>query len=131
MLVFAVLVLSVVQEAGGDWHKGKRETICQSQVLCPVPERISASHTISCCNHCLQGIVGYGDIGQACARLAKAFKMKVVALRRNTQLSAAEAAEGVVVSEEGPGGLSVGVKGMARSTNLLGLRTDLEADVCV
>lgn len=44
------------------------------------------------------GIVGYGDIGQACARLAKAFKMNVVALRRNTQLTAAEQAEGVVVS---------------------------------
>lgn len=43
-------------------------------------------------------MVGYGDIGQACARLARAFKMKVVALRRNTQLSAAEQAEGVVVS---------------------------------
>lgn len=47
------------------------------------------------------GIVGYGDIGQACARLAKAFKMKVVALRRNTQLSEAEKVEGVVVSGVG------------------------------
>jgi hypothetical protein len=44
------------------------------------------------------GIVGYGDIGQATARLAKAFKMHVVALRRNTQLTEAEQAEGVVVS---------------------------------
>jgi phosphoglycerate dehydrogenase-like enzyme len=44
------------------------------------------------------GIVGYGDIGQACARLAKAFKMHVVALRRNTQLTAAEQEAGVVVS---------------------------------
>lgn len=44
------------------------------------------------------GVVGYGDIGQACARLARAFRMRVVALRRNTQLSAAEQAEGVVVS---------------------------------
>jgi hypothetical protein len=44
------------------------------------------------------GVVGYGDIGQACARLARAFKMDVVALRRNTTLTAAEQAEGVVVS---------------------------------
>lgn len=34
------------------------------------------------------GIVGYGDIGQACAKLAKAFGMKVVALRRRPNLSA-------------------------------------------
>ena len=32
------------------------------------------------------GIIGYGDIGQACGRLAKAFKMNIIALRRNTQL---------------------------------------------
>jgi phosphoglycerate dehydrogenase-like enzyme len=37
------------------------------------------------------GVVGFGDIGQACARLAKAYQMKVVGLRRNTQLSEAEA----------------------------------------
>lgn len=43
------------------------------------------------------GVVGYGDIGQACARLARAFRMKVVALRRRTTLSAAEAQEGLVV----------------------------------
>lgn len=29
------------------------------------------------------GIVGYGDIGAACARLAKAYGMKIVGLRRN------------------------------------------------
>ena len=33
------------------------------------------------------GIVGYGSIGQACARLAKAYNMKVVALRRRPELS--------------------------------------------
>ncbi|KAG2433121.1 hypothetical protein HYH02_012823 [Chlamydomonas schloesseri] len=42
------------------------------------------------------GVVGYGDIGQACARLAKAFRMRVVALRRRTELSAEEKAAGVV-----------------------------------
>lgn len=47
------------------------------------------------------GVVGYGDIGQACARLARAFRMNVVALRRNTQLTEAEQAEGIVVSESG------------------------------
>lgn len=34
------------------------------------------------------GIVGYGNIGQACAKLAKAYGMKVLALRRNPDLSA-------------------------------------------
>eukprot|EP00882_Tetradesmus_deserticola_P009275 GHRQ01009786.1.p1 GENE.GHRQ01009786.1~~GHRQ01009786.1.p1 ORF type:complete len:398 (+),score=168.14 GHRQ01009786.1:291-1484(+) len=36
------------------------------------------------------GVVGYGDIGRATAILAKAFRMKVVALRRNTTLSEAD-----------------------------------------
>lgn len=34
------------------------------------------------------GIVGYGDIGRACAKLAKAYGMQVIGLRKNTQLSA-------------------------------------------
>ncbi|PNW71822.1 hypothetical protein CHLRE_16g689700v5 [Chlamydomonas reinhardtii] len=42
------------------------------------------------------GVIGYGDIGQACARLAKAFRMRVVALRRRTELSAEEQAAGIV-----------------------------------
>lgn len=42
------------------------------------------------------GVVGYGDIGQATARLARAFKMRVVALRRRAELSAEERAEGVL-----------------------------------
>jgi phosphoglycerate dehydrogenase-like enzyme len=29
------------------------------------------------------GVIGYGDIGRACAKLAKAFGMRVAALRRN------------------------------------------------
>jgi len=33
------------------------------------------------------GIVGYGDIGRACAKLADAYGMKVVALRRNPKKS--------------------------------------------
>jgi prephenate dehydrogenase len=45
------------------------------------------------------GVVGYGDIGQACARIARAFKMDVVALRRRVQLSEQEAKEGLVVGE--------------------------------
>jgi phosphoglycerate dehydrogenase-like enzyme len=43
------------------------------------------------------GVVGYGDIGQACARLAKAFRMRVVALRRRTTLTEAEKQENVLV----------------------------------
>lgn len=33
------------------------------------------------------GIVGYGDIGRSCAKLAKAFGMRVIALRRRPELS--------------------------------------------
>ncbi|KAJ1418565.1 D-isomer specific 2-hydroxyacid dehydrogenase [Ochromonadaceae sp. CCMP2298] len=37
------------------------------------------------------GIVGYGDIGAACARLAKAYGMRVLALRRNPDLCSGDA----------------------------------------
>lgn len=33
------------------------------------------------------GIVGYGDIGSACAKLAKAYGMTVLAMRRRPELS--------------------------------------------
>lgn len=33
------------------------------------------------------GIIGYGDIGLACAKLASAYGMKVIGLRRNPELS--------------------------------------------
>lgn len=36
------------------------------------------------------GVIGYGDIGQAAAELARAFKMNIIALRRRTELSAKE-----------------------------------------
>ncbi len=36
------------------------------------------------------GIVSYGTIGQACARLAKAFGMRVLALRRRPEMSAGD-----------------------------------------
>ena len=39
----------------------------------------------------------YGDIGRACAGLARAFRMRVLGLRRRVQLSAEEAAAGLVV----------------------------------
>lgn len=42
------------------------------------------------------GVIGYGDIGQACARLARAYRMRVVALRRRPELTAAEVQEGVL-----------------------------------
>lgn len=43
------------------------------------------------------GIVGYGDIGQATARIARAFRMKVAALRRRSQLSKQDEEEGLQV----------------------------------
>jgi phosphoglycerate dehydrogenase-like enzyme len=36
------------------------------------------------------GIVGYGNIGQACARLAKAFGMHIIALRRNPEFNSTD-----------------------------------------
>ena len=33
------------------------------------------------------GVVGYGDIGQAAGRIARAFGMRIIALRRNPELS--------------------------------------------
>ena len=36
------------------------------------------------------GIIGYGNIGQACARLAKAFGMRVISLRRNVQYNSTD-----------------------------------------
>ena len=36
------------------------------------------------------GIVGYGDIGRACAKLASVYGMKIIALRRNPKLSIAD-----------------------------------------
>lgn len=36
------------------------------------------------------GVIGYGDIGRTTAKLARAYGMRIVALRRRTQLSAAD-----------------------------------------
>ncbi|CAL5219435.1 g1265 [Coccomyxa viridis] len=43
------------------------------------------------------GIVGYGDIGQACARIARAFGMKIIAMRRSEKLSPEEEQAGLKV----------------------------------
>ncbi|CAL8467553.1 g7091 [Coccomyxa elongata] len=43
------------------------------------------------------GVVGYGDIGQSAARIARAFKMNIIALRRRDELSEQEQAEGLKV----------------------------------
>ena len=39
------------------------------------------------CRGKVLGVVGYGDIGQEAANLARAFKMKIIALRRRKELS--------------------------------------------
>jgi lactate dehydrogenase-like 2-hydroxyacid dehydrogenase len=44
------------------------------------------------------GVVGYGDIGQAAARIARAFKMNIVALRRRAKLSQQEKDENLRVN---------------------------------
>ena len=43
------------------------------------------------------GVVGYGDIGQAAARIARAFGMRVIALRRAPELSDQEKQECLTV----------------------------------
>jgi lactate dehydrogenase-like 2-hydroxyacid dehydrogenase len=42
-------------------------------------------------------VVGYGDIGQSAARIARAFKMNILALRRRTELSQEEQENGLKV----------------------------------
>uniref|UniRef100_I2CQU9 D-isomer specific 2-hydroxyacid dehydrogenase n=1 Tax=Nannochloropsis gaditana (strain CCMP526) TaxID=1093141 RepID=I2CQU9_NANGC len=46
------------------------------------------------------GIVGYGDIGQACGRLAKAFGMRVVALKRRPELGGKDGIADAVLGRE-------------------------------
>lgn len=48
------------------------------------------------------GIIGYGDIGKACGRLARAFQMRVVAFRRRPEMSEADRVEGVLSRVYGP-----------------------------
>lgn len=42
-------------------------------------------------------MIGYGDIGQSCARMARVFGMHIVALRRRTDLSESERESGLKV----------------------------------
>ena len=51
------------------------------------------------------GVVGYGDIGRATAKLAKAYGMRVVALRRKPKLSIFDPYCDEVVGEDGLNGL--------------------------
>ena len=44
------------------------------------------------------GVIGYGDIGQSCARMARVFGMRIVALRRRTDLSESERESGLKVT---------------------------------
>ena len=47
-------------------------------------------------------MIGYGDIGKACGRLAHAFQMRVVAFRRRPTMSEADRADGVLARVYGP-----------------------------
>ena len=42
-------------------------------------------------------MIGYGDIGQSCARMARVFGMRILALRRRTDLSESERESGLKV----------------------------------
>lgn len=42
---------------------------------------------VGACRGKVLGVVGYGDIGQEAANLARAFKMRIIALRRRKELS--------------------------------------------
>lgn len=44
------------------------------------------------------GVIGYGDIGQSCARMARVFGMRILALRRRTDLSESERESGLKVT---------------------------------
>lgn len=46
------------------------------------------------------GIVGYGDIGQACGKLAKAFGMRVIALKRRPDVNARDGIADVVMGRD-------------------------------
>ena len=43
------------------------------------------------------GVVGYGDIGQSTARIARVFGMRILAMRRRTELSESERDSGLKV----------------------------------
>lgn len=43
------------------------------------------------------GVIGYGNIGRRCAELAKAYKMKVLALKRNPQDAQQDVDSGLLV----------------------------------
>lgn len=62
-----------------------------SSALCPV------STDEVCYRDKTLGIVGYGDIGRATAGIGRAFRMKIVALRRRVQLSDDERKQGLQV----------------------------------
>eukprot|EP00981_Chlorochromonas_danica_P013096 scaffold5788_cov159-Ochromonas_danica.AAC.12 len=51
-------------------------------------EKVWDKFVVSDLRHRTMGIVGYGSIGQTCAKLAKAYGMKVLALRKHPDLSA-------------------------------------------
>ncbi len=60
------------------------------------------------------GVVGYGDIGQKCAHIARAFGMRIVAMRRRTELSESERDSGLKarLARDAKGGLDVAEKSL-------------------
>ena len=60
------------------------------------------------------GILGYGGIGQAVARRARAFDMRVCAIRRRQCLAGQIAGHGIQLWVDRPHSLDAGMHGIAR-----------------
>ena len=75
--------------------------ICLTDAGCLIevaPTCLLADWGTHLCRGKTLGVVGFGDIGKAAARIARAFGMRIVALRRRAKLSAQEQEDGLQVT---------------------------------